>query len=232
MINVRKSHQRGVTDWGWLDSRHTFSFGEYYDPEHVQFRSLRVINDDKVKAGQGFGKHGHRDMEILTYVLEGAIQHGDSMGNGSIIRQGDVQKMTAGTGVMHSEQNASKTEPVHFLQIWIQPAERGLKPEYAQKFVGEEEKRGQLRAIATPDGRDETILLHQDAVLYSSVLGAGEQVKHALAPGRHAWVQVARGSVRLNGEVLTAGDGAAITGESELLLQGVEETEVLLFDLA
>ncbi len=232
MIEVRRKDERGVTDLGWLDSRHTFSFGEYFDPEHSQFRSLRVINEDWVRPGHGFGKHPHRDMEILTYVLEGALEHQDSMGNGSVIRPGDVQKMSAGTGVLHSEYNHSKSDTVHLLQIWIMPSERGLTPEYGQRFFGEEERRGQLRAIATPDGREESLRIHQDAALYSSILEPGEEVKYPLAEGRHAWVQVARGSISLNGETLTQGDGAAVSREAEMKLKALENAEVLLFDLA
>ena len=232
MINIRKSNERGHADHGWLDSHFTFSFADYFDPEHVQFRSLRVMNDDRVAGGGGFPKHPHRDMEIVTYVLEGALEHKDSMGNGSVIKPGDVQYMSAGTGVAHSEFNASKTEPVHLYQIWMLPEKPGLQPAYDQKNFGEDEKRGKLRLVASPDGRDGSVRIRQNNDLYATLLSSGESVKHALKKNRYAYVQVARGSVKLNGTRLDEGDGAAITAEKAVELTGVQESEVLLFDLA
>jgi len=214
-----------------LDTRFTFSFADYFDPKHVHFRTLRVMNDDRVAGGGGFPMHPHSDMEIVTYVLEGALQHKDSMGNGSVIKPGDIQYMSAGTGVTHSEFNASKTEPVHLYQIWMFPQEKGQKPAYDQKNFSEAEKRGKLRLIASPDGRDGSVKIRQDNDLYATVLGAGDSVKHALKPERHAWVQVARGSVKLNGTALETGDGAAISAEKAIELTGVKEAEVLVFDL-
>ncbi len=232
MITLRPAQARGAANFGWLDSRHTFSFGEYYDPDHMGFADLRVINEDKVAAGQGFSTHGHRDMEIISYVLEGALEHKDSIGTGSVIRPGDVQRMSAGTGIMHSEYNASKTDPVHFLQIWILPAQKGLKPSYEQKTFSEAEKRGQLRLVGSPDGRDGSITIHQNVDLYASQLRAGETVSHAFAGDRVGWLQVARGAVQLNGHSLVAGDGAAITQEAKITLEGVAaDSELLLFDL-
>jgi quercetin 2,3-dioxygenase len=232
MIDIRKSDERGHANHGWLDTHFTFSFADYYDPEHVQFRTLRVMNDDRVAGGGGFPMHPHRDMEIVTYVLDGALEHQDSMGNGSVIAPGDVQYMSAGTGVTHSEFNASKTEPVHLYQIWMMPDKRGYKPVYDQKNFSEAEKRGKLRLVASPDGREGSVKIRQDNELYATVLGAGESVKHALKPARHAYVQVARGSVKLNGKQLETGDGAAISTEKALELTGVRDAEVLLFDLA
>src|SRR5467141_52597 len=232
MIDIRKSDERGHANHGWLDSHFTFSFADYFDPEHVQFRTLRVMNDDRVAGGGGFPKHPHRDMEIVTYVLEGALEHKDSMGNGSVIRPGDLQYMSAGTGVAHSEFNASKTDPVHLYQIWMLPEKQGLKPAYDQKNFSEAEKRGKLRLVASPDGRDGSVKIRQDNELYATVLGAGETVKHELKKDRHAYVQVARGSIKLNGTPLKAGDGAAISAEKAVELTGVKDAEVLLFDLA
>src|SRR6266702_3157456 len=232
MIRVRKAGERGHFDHGWLDTYHSFSFGDYYDPAHLSFRSLRVINDDRVQPGQGFGMHGHRDMEIVTYVLEGALAHKDSMGNGSIIRPGDVQYMSAGTGVAHSEFNASKTETVHLYQIWRFPDKQGYTHAYDQKNFSEADKRGKLRLVVSPDGRDGSVKIRQDNELYVTLLGAGEKVKHELGPERHAYVQVARGSVKLNGTPLDIGDGAAISEEKAVELTGVKDAEVLLFDLA
>jgi redox-sensitive bicupin YhaK (pirin superfamily) len=232
MITIRKSNERGHANHGWLDTHFTFSFADYQDPKHVQFRTLRVMNDDRVAGGGGFPTHPHRDMEIVTYVLEGALEHRDSMGNGSVIKLGDVQYMSAGTGVAHSEFNASETEPVHLYQIWMFPEKQGLKPVYDQKNFTDAEKRGKLRLVASPDGRDGSVKIRQDNELYSTVLGEGETVKHELKPERHAYVQVARGSVKLNGKKLEAGDGAAISEEKALELTGVENAEVLLFDLA
>jgi redox-sensitive bicupin YhaK (pirin superfamily) len=232
MISIRKSNERGHADHEWLDSRFTFSFAEYYDPKYVQFRTLRVMNDDRVAGGGGFPTHPHRDMEIVTYVLEGALAHKDSMGNGSTIQPGDVQYMSAGTGVAHSEFNASKTEPVHLYQIWMFPDKNSHKPTYDQKHFSEAEKRGRLRLVVSPDGRDGSVKIRQDNELYATVLGAGESVKHELEPERHAYVQVARGSVTLNGNALEVGDGAEISAENTLELTGVKDAEVLLFDLA
>ena len=232
MINIRKSNERGHADHGWLNTHFTFSFADYYDPEHVFFRTLRVMNDDRVAAGGGFPTHPHRDMEIVTYVLEGALEHRDSMGTGSVIKPGDVQYMSAGSGVTHSEFNASKTEPVHLLQIWMFPQEKGLMPLYDQKNFSEAEKRGKLRLVVSPDGRDGSVKIRQDNELYTTLLGKGESVRHELKPDRHAYVQVARGSVKLNGTSLDEGDGAAISAEEAVELTGVDNAEVLLFDLA
>jgi hypothetical protein len=232
MVEIRRSQERGHFDRGWLDTYHTFSFDEYYDPRFVHFRSLRVLNEDRVAPGKGFPMHSHRDMEIVTYVLDGALQHRDNMGNGSVIRPGDVQRMSAGKGVSHSEFNASRDEPVHLLQIWMLPAKTGLAPEYEQKTFPEAEKRERLRLVASSDGRDGSVTIHQDASIYAARLGAGKGVSHKLAPQRHAWVQVARGRVRLNGCVLEPGDGAAISEESNVELSGAGDAEVLLFDLA
>jgi redox-sensitive bicupin YhaK (pirin superfamily) len=231
MIQVRKSNERGHAEHGWLDSHHTFSFADYYDPQAMGFRALRVINEDRVQPGQGFGTHGHRDMEILSYVLEGGLAHRDSTGGGGVIEPGDVQRMSAGTGVMHSEFNASRSEPVHFLQIWIVPDRRGITPGYEQKHFPPEQRQGQLRLIASPDAADGSLKIHQDARVYTTLLGKGQTVSHSLAAGRHAWVQVARGQVRLGGVVLSAGDGAAISDERSVALTGDEPAEVLLFDL-
>jgi quercetin 2,3-dioxygenase len=231
MIHIRKSQERGHANHGWLNTYFTFSFADYYDPKHVQFRTLRVLNDDRIAAGAGFPEHPHRDMEIITYVLEGGLAHRDSMGNGSVIRPGDVQYMSAGTGVTHSEFNASKSEPAHLLQIWMLPEKKGLKPVYGQKNFANSEKRGKLRLLASPDGRDGSVTVRQDNELYATVLGEGESVRHELKPERHAYVQVARGSVKLNGTELQEGDGAAISAEKVVELTGVQDAEVLLFDL-
>ena len=232
MITIRRSGERGHFDHGWLNTYHTFSFDQYYDPRYMGFRNLRVINEDFVAAGRGFPKHGHRDMEIITYILEGALKHEDSMGNGSIIRPGDVQRMTAGTGVRHSEQNASDRERVHLLQIWILPHTVGLEPSYEQKAFSEDERRGQLRLIASEDGREGTVQVHQDVSLFASVLPAGEEVEHAMDQQRYAWVQVARGAISVNGERAGQGDGAVVVGESSLRIKAEEDAELLLFDLA
>lgn len=231
MINIRKSNKRGHANHGWLDSRFTFSFADYYDPEHVHFRTLRVMNDDHIAGGGGFPKHPHRDMEIVTYVLDGALEHRDSMGNGSVIRPGDVQYMSAGTGVMHSEYNASETEPVHLYQIWMLPEKSGLKPTYDQKTFDAQEKRGKLRLVASPDGREGSVKIRQNNELYATLLAPGETAHHKLQPERYAYVQVARGSVKLNGESLEEGDGAEIFGEDAIELMGVKDAEVLFFDL-
>ncbi len=231
MIVLRKSSERGHSDHGWLDSRHTFSFADYYDPKHMQFGTLRVINEDRVQPDRGFGTHGHRDMEILSYVLEGPLAHADSMGETSILRPGDVQRMTAGTGVRHSESNPSSHEPVHFLQIWIIPHTMGLTPEYEQKHFSREDKKNRLCLVVSPDGRDGSLTIHQEVFLYASVLEDGGQVTLALEPGRRVWVQVASGASTVNGKQLAAGDGAAITDEPLITLTGGPESEVLLFDL-
>ncbi len=232
MITIRKSDDRGHFDHGWLNTYHTFSFGDYYDPKQMGFRSLRVINEDRLQPDTGFGAHPHRDMEILTYVLDGALEHRDSLGNGSIIRPGDVQRMSAGTGVRHSEKNPSRSEPVHLLQIWILPSQHGLTPSYEQKSFSDAEKHGHFRLVASPDGRDGSVLIHQDARLYATVLEAGQSVSYALPPGRYAWLQMARGSVDLDGTVLRAGDGAAAGEKGALKLTGAETAEVLLFELS
>lgn len=234
MLTIRKSSERGHFDFGWLDTRHTFSFGEYHDPKHMGFRALRVINEDVVRGGGGFGTHPHRDMEIVTYVLSGALAHRDSMGNGSTIRPDDVQRMSAGTGVTHSEHNASSTEPVHLLQIWLSPARTGTPPGYEQRAFPAAEKRGRLRLVGAPDGRDGAVTIQQDVMLYASVLAPAERVSHELAPARHAWVQVLRGSVTVNAEPLMAGDGAALSDEDHVsVAAGIDvENELLLFDLA
>jgi len=231
-MQVRSAEERGRTDWGWLDSRHTFSFGDYYDQQHMGFRTLRVINDDHVKPGAGFGTHGHRDMEILSYVLEGALEHKDSSGGGGVIRPGEIQFMRAGTGVTHSEYNHSKVEPVHFLQIWIVPDARGLAPAYGQLAFDREAARRSFVLLASKDGRDDSIQVHQDVDLWVTRVGAGERRELALRAGWHAWVHVARGSVSVNGKPLGAGDGAAITAEGKLALLGADEAEVLVFGLA
>ena len=233
MITIRLAQDRGTANFGWLDSRHTFSFGEYHDSNHMGFADLRVINEDKVTSGQGFATHGHQDMEIISYVLEGTLEHKDSIGTGSVIRPGDVQRMSAGTGIRHSEHNASKTESVHFLQIWILPEQKGIEPGYEQKSFTIAEKQGKLRLLGSRDGRDGSITIHQDINLYAAALSDGESVDYAFAPGRVAWLQVARGTVQLNDQILTAGDGAAIAQESLITLQGsAQDTEVLLFDMA
>jgi len=232
MITLRRSEERGHANHGWLDSRHTFSFAGYYDPAHMGFRALRVINEDRVQPGQGFGTHPHRDMEIVSYVLGGALEHKDSMGNGSVIRPGDVQRMSAGTGVTHSEFNGSRSELVHFLQIWIVPEERGIAPGYEQKRFPDEEKRGKLRLVASREGREGSVTIHQDASLYVTQLESGEEVRYALAPERHAWIHVASGEVMLGEHLLRAGDAAAVSDEGEITLSGHGKGEVLLFDLA
>jgi redox-sensitive bicupin YhaK (pirin superfamily) len=232
MITIRAAAERGHADHGWLDSHHTFSFADYYDPKHMGFRSLRVINDDRVAPGQGFGRHPHRDMEIVSYVLEGGLEHKDSTGTGSVITPGDVQRMSAGTGVFHSEYNASKTEQVHFLQIWIMPESRGIPPSYEQKRFEAEEKTGRLRIVASPDGRDGSVTLHADAAIYAGLLRAGEAAELPLAAGRHAWVHVARGKAKVNGRDLSEGDGAGLSEEGKVRVEGIDDAEVLVFDLA
>lgn len=232
MITIRKSQDRGHFNFGWLDSYHTFSFGEYHDPRNMQFRSLRVINEDVVAPGAGFGKHPHRDMEIVTYVLSGALQHEDSMGHGEALRPGEVQRMTAGTGVQHSEFNASKTDPVHLLQIWLLPERKGLTPSYEQKAFPESERRNRLRVVASPDARDGSVQIHQDAVIHAALLDAGATAHHDLAAARHAWIQVARGEIDVNGTRLGPGDGAAISDETSLNIRATKDAEFLVFDLA
>ncbi|MGK3959630.1 pirin family protein [Sorangium sp. So ce118] len=231
-MQIRRSSERGYADHGWLRSFHTFSFADYQDPDHMGFRALRVINDDYVAPGRGFGTHGHQNMEIVTYVLEGELEHKDSMGNGSTIRPGEVQRMSAGTGVYHSEINASKSSVTHLLQIWILPDRRGYTPSYEQKAFSEEERRGKLRLVASQDGRDGSVTVHQDVSLFVGLLGHGQEARYELAQGRNAWVHVARGSVELNGTLLEAGDAAAITAGGALRLVGKDPGEVLLFDLA
>ena len=232
MIRVRKAGERGHFDHGWLDTHHTFSFARYYDPRQMGFRALRVINEDRVEPRQGFGTHPHRDMEIVTYVLEGALAHRDSLGTGSTIRPGELQRMTAGAGIVHSEFNPSETEPVHFYQIWLEPEREGLEPSYEQRAFPEEERSNRLRLVASPDGSDGSLTIRQDARLYLATLDGGRAVSHELTPGRHAWVQVLRGDVELNGRPMRAGDGAAVSDESDLTIRADGPAEVLLFDLA
>ena len=231
MLTLRKANNRGHANHGWLDSYHTFSFANYYDPAHMGFRDLRVINDDRIAGGGGFAPHSHRDMEIITYVIEGELEHQDSMGNRAVIRPGEVQRMTAGTGVTHSEYNASKTDAVHLLQIWVLPERSNLAPGYEQKFYPSEEKQGQLRLVASQDGRDGSVTVRQDLSLYATVLNAGEKVTHEIRD-RHFWVQMVRGSAIVNGEPLAAGDAVAIESEPRLELIGQENAEILVFDLA
>ena len=231
MITLRRSNERGHANHGWLDSHHTFSFADYHDPKHMGFGALRVINDDRVAPGQGFGTHGHRDMEIVSYVLGGALAHKDSMGTGSVLRPGDVQRMSAGTGVRHSEFNGSDKEEVHFLQIWIVPEKSGDKPGYEEKKFTDAEKRGRLRLIASRDGSEGSVTIFQDASIHAGLFAKGESARYELTPGRQAWVQVASGEVVVNGETLREGDGAAITGETAIQLQGTTGGEVLLFDV-
>ena len=231
MMKVRRSGERGHTRPGWLDSYHTFSFGEYYDPGQMGFRDLRVINEDRVLPSEGFGRHPHRDMEIISYVVEGRLAHRDSLGTGSVIHPGEFQIMSAGTGIFHSEFNASDTETVHFLQIWILPGKEGLAPRYDQRAFPEKERRGKLRLVVSPDARDGSLKIFQDISLYAGSLAPGDAVVHRLSPGRHAWVQVVRGAVSLNGAALLEGDGAAVSQETALDLRASEDSEVLLFDL-
>ena len=232
MITIRPASERGTANFGWLDSKHSFSFGGYYDPNHMGFSNLRVINEDKVTPGKGFGTHPHRDMEIISYVLEGGLEHKDSIGNGSVIRPGDVQRMSAGTGILHSEFNASNTVPVHFLQIWILPDTRGLKPSYEQKHFSTAEKEGKLRLVASPEGRDNSVTIHQNVNLYVTSLPNGEEVSHTIDSNHLVWIQVARGGVLLNGKNLYTGDGAAISQETDITLTSTaDNAEVLLFDM-
>jgi redox-sensitive bicupin YhaK (pirin superfamily) len=232
VLEIRESADRGTANLGWLYSRHTFSFADYYDPEHMGFGPLRVINEDRVSPGQGFGTHGHRDMEIISYVLEGALEHKDSIGTGSVIRPGDVQVMSAGTGIRHSEFNHSKTEPVHFLQIWIVPDRDGITPRYDQKRFPDDDKRGRLRLVGSADGRDGSIVIHQNVELFAAILNAGEQATHSFRTGRNGWLQVVHGSVEANGRRLNAGDGAAVQDEAALTVTAaVGSAEILIFDL-
>ncbi len=231
MLNIRKAEDRGHADHGWLETHHTFSFADYHDRRHMGFGPLRVINDDRVAAEGGFPPHSHRDMEIVTYVLEGQLQHRDSMGNGSIIEAGDVQRMTAGTGVTHSEYNPSADEPVHLLQIWLLPRQPGLRPGYEQKHFSAADKRGRLRLVASPDGADGSVKIEQDARLYATIVEGGQEVTHELGGGRRAWLHVARGEATVNGVSLAAGDGAAIAEEARIAISSERGGEVLLFDL-
>ncbi|SFR95101.1 hypothetical protein SAMN05216570_1124 [Dyella sp. OK004] len=231
MLQVRKSEERGLAEHGWLSSRHTFSFAEYYDPKHMGFGPLRVINEDRVQGGQGFGTHGHQNMEIISYVLGGALEHKDSLGTGSVLRYGDVQRMSAGTGVRHSEFNHDPKDTVHFLQIWVMPEQQGVKPSYEEKHFDEASKRGQLRLIVSPDGREGSLRMNQDAYLYASILDGADKLTHPLASGRLGYVQVARGSLSVNGTRLNAGDALKIENESDITLEGAESAEVLVFDL-
>lgn len=232
MITIRKAHERGHADHGWLDTWHTFSFADYHDPEQMGYSSLRVINDDRVASGVGFPTHSHRDMEIVTYVLSGTLEHRDSMGNGTVIRPGEVQRMSAGTGISHSEFNASPSEAVHLLQIWIMPEKRGLTPSYEQKFFDTAEKLGKLRLVASRDGSEGSVTIHQDARLYAGLIDPDHPAEHDLPPGRRAYLHVARGAASLNGLEMSAGDGARIEGETGLHLKSESSAEILLFDLA
>ena len=231
MITIRKANDRGHVNHGWLDTYFTFSFAEYHDPKHVRFGALRVINDDTIAPGGGFGTHPHNDMEIITYVLEGALEHKDSMGKTGVIHAGEIQKMTAGSGITHSEYNHSKTDPIHLLQIWIFPSEKGLEPSYEEKSFSDENKRGRLCPIVSPDRREGSLEIHQDTVVYASILGKDEIVEHVIKPGRRVWIHVARGQVRLNDIELDGGDGAAVTGEPGIVLTGKNHGEILVFDL-
>ena len=232
MIRVRKADERGHADHGWLDTHYTFSFSNYYDPEHMGFRALRVMNEDTIAPGRGFGKHPHDNMEIVTYVLEGALEHRDSLGNGDVLRPGEFQRMTAGTGIAHSEFNPSPTEPAHLYQIWLLPEREGLAPSYEQKAIPDEGMRGRLRPVATPSGEDGSLTIRQDAKIFLARLDEGQDVAHDLAPGRHAWLQVLRGGATLNGQALAAGDGAAVSEEARVEIRGRGPSEVMLFDLA
>jgi redox-sensitive bicupin YhaK (pirin superfamily) len=232
MLTLRPNEARGRANFGWLDSRHSFSFGEYYDPAQMGFRDLRVINEDRVAPEGGFPPHSHRDMEIISYVLEGALEHKDSLGNGAAIRPGEVQRMSAGTGITHSEYNPSKDAPVHFLQIWIMPERRNIAPGYEQRSYSRADLQSRLKLVGSRDGREGSVTIHQDVALYAGLLAKGDRVKHGLAAGRHAWLQLARGAVTANGQSLDAGDGAAISDETEIEITADDPAEVLLFDLA
>lgn len=232
MITIRKAEERGHANHGWLDSHHTFSFANYYDPKHMGFRTLRVINEDRVSPSNGFGTHGHRDMEIITYVLEGALEHKDSIGTGSVIQPGEVQRMSAGTGILHSEFNHSQTQPVHFLQIWLLPEKKGLSPSYEQRNFSPAKTPGKLHLVAARDGRENAVTVHQDVDLYAAVLKEGDRISHTLKPQRHTWVQVARGTITLNSLPLNTSDGAAISEETDVVIEATKDAEILLFDLA
>ncbi len=232
MLTIRKAEDRGHANHGWLNTYHTFSFANYYEPKHMGFRALRVINEDRVSPGNGFGTHGHKNMEIITYVLEGALEHKDSIGTGSVIQPGEVQRMSAGTGILHSEFNHSKSESVHFLQIWLLPEKEGLPPSYEQRNFSPAKTPGKLHLVAARDGRDAAVTVHQDVDLYAAVLEPGDRVSHSLQPQRHAWVQVARGAITLNGLSLDKGDGAAISEETDVVIEATTDAEILLFDLA
>lgn len=231
MLEIRKSEERGNANHGWLQSQHTFSFGDYHDPQQPGFGPLLVINEDRVAPGQGFGTHGHRDMEIISYVLEGALEHKDSLGTGSVLHYGDVQRMSAGSGVRHSEFNGSQREPVHFLQIWIQPNVRGIAPSYEEKHFAPESKQGRLRLVASSDGREGSVLIHQDAAIFASILNGADSVEHTLTTARTAYVHVVRGQVTVNGAPLKGGDALKISGENSVRLERAEAAEVLVFDL-
>ena len=232
MITIRQAEERGHANHGWLDSHHTFSFANYYDPKHIGFRTLRVINEDRVSPSNGFGTHGHRDMEIITYVLEGSLEHKDSIGTGSVIQPGEVQRMSAGTGILHSEFNHSQTQPVHFLQIWLLPEKKGLSPSYEQRNFSPAKTPGKLHLVAARDGRENAVTVHQDVDLYAAVLKEGDRISHTLKPQRHAWVQVARGTITLNSLPLNTSDGAAISEETDVVIEATKDAEILLFDLA
>jgi quercetin 2,3-dioxygenase len=231
MIMLRQASERGRGDYGWLDTRHTFSFNDYHDPRHMSFRALRVMNEDWIAPGKGFGTHGHRDMEIVTYVLEGALEHKDSLGNGSVLRPGEFQRMTAGTGIEHSEFNPSESEPVHLYQIWLFPERRGLTPSYDQRDFPLAERKGKLRVVASPDGREGSLTIHQDAEVFLTTLEAGNHVAYNLAPGRHGWIQVLRGGIKVEAFDLAAGDGLAVSDQSVVNLTAAQASEVMLFDL-
>jgi len=232
MLQIRKSDARGAAEHGWLSSRHTFSFANYQDPRYMGFGPLRVINEDRVKGGEGFGTHAHRDMEIISYVLDGALEHKDSMGTGSVLHYGDVQRMSAGSGVTHSEFNGSRNEPVHFLQIWLFPERNGIEPSYEEKHFDSDSKRGKLRLIVSPDGAEGSLKVHQDARVYASIVEAGDRLEHALQPGRGAYVQVARGQIDVNGATLSSGDAVQVSEESLLVFDNAKDAEILLFDLS
>jgi redox-sensitive bicupin YhaK (pirin superfamily) len=232
MIALRRAEERGHFDHGWLSTYHTFSFADYYDPAHMGFQGLRVINEDRVQPGKGFGTHPHRDMEIISYVLEGGLEHRDSMGNGSVIRPGEIQRLSAGTGITHSEFNVSNDEMVHFLQIWLLPTQRGIAPGYEQKVIDRSEQSGRLRLVASPDGKDGSVVIHADARAYGGLFENGTKAELAIPQGHHAWVHIARGKARINGSALSAGDGAAMSDEPSVKVEGVDASEVLVFDLA
>ena len=232
MLTIRRAEERGHVDHGWLDTYHTFSFASYYDPDFMRFRALRVINEDRVSPGEGFPTHPHENMEIITYIVEGALKHEDSMGNGSVIRPGDVQRMSAGTGILHSEYNPSDTDPVHLLQIWIMPEEKGLKPSYEQRAFSREEKLRKLRLIASRGGRNGSVTIHQDASVYATILEPSDTITVPLAEDRHAWLQVVSGDLNVGTHSLHAGDGVAVSDETSIELKGISESEILVFDLA